>query len=63
MTTVIAYARAQGFAWIDLGVFEENVPAMRLYTALGFVPTGRVEDRFRVEGASITDVQMSLKLR
>lgn len=49
--------------WLDLGVFGGNERAQRLYTRLGFVETGRVPDRFRVDGRKITDIQMSLRLR
>jgi RimJ/RimL family protein N-acetyltransferase len=62
METAIDWARAQGLAWIDLGVFAENAPARALYAKLGFVETGRREDLFRVDGRSIDDIEMSLRL-
>ena len=49
--------------WIDLGVFEPNLPAQKLYRRFGFVETGRVEDMFRLgEGVSVGDIQMTLRL-
>lgn len=59
----IAWAAADPVVeWLDLGVFSGNERAQRLYTRLGFVETGRVPDRFRVDGKKITDIQMSLRL-
>lgn len=50
------------FDWVDLGVFAHNRAAYRLYQGLGFVETGRLDDRFRVDGQCIDDIQMSLRL-
>jgi RimJ/RimL family protein N-acetyltransferase len=62
--SAIAWAREQpALAWIDLGVFEGNVPAKALYRKMGFVLQGRSPDRFRVEGRAIEDLQMALRLR
>lgn len=36
MEAVILFAREQGIAWLDLHVFEHNLPAIRLYELLGF---------------------------
>jgi GNAT superfamily N-acetyltransferase len=62
LETAIAWAREQGFAWMDLGVFAGNVPARTLYGKLGFVETGLTRDRFRVDGHRIDDVAMTLAL-
>jgi RimJ/RimL family protein N-acetyltransferase len=62
MEAAIAWGYAQRLKWIDLGVFAHNTAARSLYERCGFVETGRVADLFRVDGASIDDVQMSLKL-
>jgi RimJ/RimL family protein N-acetyltransferase len=63
METALAWAREQpGLAWVDLGVFADNAPARALYARLGFVETSRTIDRFRIDGASIEDVQMTLRL-
>ena len=62
MEHVIAWARAQHLAWIDLGVFAHNARARALYAALGFVELGTTRDRFRVDGTSIDDVSMTLAL-
>jgi GNAT superfamily N-acetyltransferase len=60
--TAIAWARSRGLAWIDLGVFAHNTPARALYAALGFVEVGTSRDRFRVDGTSIDDIEMTLAL-
>ena len=36
MEAVIEFARAQGMTFLDLHVFEQNSPAVRLYESLGF---------------------------
>lgn len=46
--------------WIDLSVFSHNTRAIALYRRLGFEEVGRVTDKFRVSGESITDVLMAL---
>lgn len=49
--------------WIDLGVFENNEPARKLYKRMGFVENGTRTDAFRVDDdVSVTDISMSLKL-
>jgi len=60
----IAWAQRQpGLDWMDLGVFSQNGGARYLYESTGFRETGRVVDRFRVQGGSVDDVQMTLRLR
>ena len=49
--------------WIDLGVFEKNEPARKLYQRMGFVENGARVDAFRVDdNVRATDISMSLKL-
>ncbi|HET9627830.1 MAG TPA: GNAT family N-acetyltransferase [Kofleriaceae bacterium] len=60
--TAIGWARAAGLAWIDLGVFAHNPRARALYAQVGFVELGVTRDRYRVDGRSIDDVAMALKL-
>lgn len=63
METAIHFARTEAnLAWIDLGVFSKNEPARKLYTRTGFVETGVRRDAFRVEGVSVDDIHMSLRL-
>ncbi len=62
MQRAMDFASSHGIEWIDLSVFSENVPAMSLYRSLGFVETGRREDRFRLSGRSVDDIAMSLRL-
>jgi ribosomal protein S18 acetylase RimI-like enzyme len=63
MLHAIEWARANRFAWIDLGVFGGNRPARTLYETLGFKQTGYIEDRFRIDGERIDEVLMALDLR
>lgn len=51
-----------GLSWLDLGVFVDNKPARKLYARMGFVETGHRRDAFHVDGVSIDDIQMALKL-
>jgi RimJ/RimL family protein N-acetyltransferase len=62
--TAVAWARSDAkLLWVDLGVFANNTPARKLYTRMGFVELGFRRDAFRLlEGVSIDDVQMTLKL-
>lgn len=46
--------------WIDLSVFSNNSRAIALYRRVGFEEVGRVPDKFRISGESITDVLMAL---
>ena len=61
LSTAIAWVLARpGIAWIDLGVFSGNAPARALYARHGFTEIGTTTDRFRVDGASLDDVMMTL---
>lgn len=63
MDTAIAFARAEpALSWIDLCTFATNTPARALYHRKGFVETGCIRDRFRLDGQSIDDVQMTLRV-
>ncbi len=63
MQTCIDWARAEpGITWVDLGVFANNPGAIHLYRELGFLQSGTTEDRFRVDGESITDLSMTLRV-
>lgn len=65
LDVAIAWARDETkLAWIDLGVFSENVPAIKLYERRGFVRCFLRQDAFRLEdGRSVDDIMMSLRLR
>lgn len=59
----IAWAKTQpSLAWIDLYVFSNNSPAIRLYQKKGFQEKGRVPDKFRIAGEKIEDIHMTLHL-
>jgi RimJ/RimL family protein N-acetyltransferase len=64
LETVIELARASTtIEWIDLFVFGHNVAARALYRNMGFKEAGTVTDRFRIDGRSIDDVIMSLRIK
>jgi len=48
--------------WIDLWVLSENLPAIGLYEATGFIKNGELEDMFRIDGHSYAFTRMSLHL-
>ena len=58
----LAWARAGGFAWVDLEVLSQNHKARALYVRCGFHETGEVPDLYRIEGQSVGAVSMSLQL-
>ncbi|MFC0252341.1 GNAT family N-acetyltransferase [Massilia consociata] len=58
----LAWARAAGFAWVDLEVLAQNHKARALYARTGFHVTGEVPDLYRIEGRSIGAVTMSMRL-
>jgi ribosomal protein S18 acetylase RimI-like enzyme len=58
----LAWARAAGFAWVDLEVLSQNHKARGLYARAGFTETGEVPDLYRIAGASVGAVSMSLRL-
>lgn len=63
MNETIKWCRQQEqIEWIDLGVFHKNYPAIKLYEKIGFQKIGIIIDRFRVEGVSINDIQMTLNV-
>ncbi|MFK7824371.1 MAG: N-acetyltransferase family protein [Oligoflexales bacterium] len=49
--------------WVELYVFEHNLPAIKLYEKMGFGKVGIVQDLFRVNGHSINDAIMTLRLK
>jgi GNAT superfamily N-acetyltransferase len=62
LETAIAWARARDLSWLDLGVFTENTPAHALYLRAGFVEIGVTPDRLRIDGRSLDDLAMTLRL-
>jgi RimJ/RimL family protein N-acetyltransferase len=48
--------------WIDLYTFSHNHPAISLYKKFGFRQVGLIEDLFRIDGESISDYSMALKI-
>jgi RimJ/RimL family protein N-acetyltransferase len=63
LETGIEWARNQStIDWIDLGVFSDNPGAQALYARHGFQIVGRKPDRFRVDGESLDNISMTLKV-
>jgi len=60
----IGWARTQdALTWLDSEVFGHNEPALRLHRKFGFAEVGRVADMYRIEGAPVDDIRLTLKLR
>lgn len=64
LDAAVGWARAGGaLAWIDLGVFAHNTPAIKLYERYGFSREFLRKDAFRPEdGPSIDDILMTLSI-
>jgi ribosomal protein S18 acetylase RimI-like enzyme len=58
----LAWARASGFAWVDLEVLAQNHQARALYVRTGFQQTGEVPDLYRIKGQPVGAVSMSIRL-
>jgi ribosomal protein S18 acetylase RimI-like enzyme len=58
----LAWARSAGFAWVDLEVLAQNHKARALYVRTGFHVTGEMPDLYRIGGAQVGAVSMSLHL-
>jgi RimJ/RimL family protein N-acetyltransferase len=64
LTEALTWARDQKqIHWIDLGVFAQNTAARKLYRKFGFQETHTVVDAIRINGQSIDDIQMTLRIR
>jgi RimJ/RimL family protein N-acetyltransferase len=55
--------RQPELVWMDLSVFSHNSAALHLYEQAGFQEVGRTIDAFRVQGGSLDDVHMALRLK
>ena len=64
LDAAIRWARSKdALTWLDSEVFGHNEPALRLHQKLGFTEVARVADMFRIEGARVDDVRLTLRLR
>ena len=55
--------RAAGCVRIELGVFEYNEPAIKLYKKMGYQPFARVPDFTYWDGKMWTDIRMEKRLK
>lgn len=55
--------RAAGYVRIELGVFEYNAPAIRLYKKMGYEEIGHVPEFTYWDGRMWTDIRMEKRLR
>ena len=64
LQAAITWAKDQNsLTWIDLSVFAHNLPARKLYANSGFKEIATIEDRLLIDGLTIDDVIMTLKLK
>jgi RimJ/RimL family protein N-acetyltransferase len=64
LDAAIRWAASQdSLTWLDSEVFGHNEPALRLHRKLGFAEVARVVDMYRIDGAPIDDVRLTLRLR
>ena len=55
----ISFAGELGYTQMELGVFENNERALRLYRKMGFSEVGRIPNAFRLRtGEQIAEIQM-----
>lgn len=63
LEAAVTWARKQApIDWVDLGVFHDNGPARALYESFGFSAVGTTADRFRVDGVSLDDTAMTIRV-
>jgi len=63
METAVEFARDAGtLTWVDLRVFAHNATARALYLDMGFSEVGTLVEGFRIEGQTVDDVIMTLKV-
>ncbi len=49
--------------WIDLCVLSGNDPAICLYRKMGFSIIGEYQDRYRIDGESISEILMTMHVK
>lgn len=57
----LQWADDEGIAWVDAHAWADNEAALALDRAHGFVEVGRLEDAYRRDGVSYTQVSMTRK--
>ena len=64
LEAAVRWATSQpALTWLDSNVFGHNEPALRLHKKLGFTEIARLTDMYRIDGAPIDDVWLTLRLR
>jgi len=59
----LALARAHGLERVELTVFADNAPAIRLYEAMGFAHEGRTRNTRKIDGYCQDELLMALPLQ
>lgn len=49
--------------WLDLNVLSNNLPAKNLYTKCNFEVIGEIEDCYRIDGRSVSELSMTLRTK
>ena len=57
----VAQARCNGFQQLELGVFEDNIPAIRLYEKFGFQKYGVQPRAFQLKDGTYRDESIMVK--
>ncbi|MES2825930.1 MAG: GNAT family N-acetyltransferase [Pseudomonadota bacterium] len=58
---ILKYCEAEEtIDWIDLSVLAGNDPAICLYKKVGFSMIGEYQDKFRIDGESISEIVMTM---
>jgi RimJ/RimL family protein N-acetyltransferase len=61
MNEAIDFCKQHHIEYIDLSVFEHNLPARQLYKKFNFIEIGIINDLFRMNEVIVNDIQMVLK--
>ena len=49
--------------WLDLNVLSNNLPAKNLYLKAGFTVVGEMEDYYRIDGQSVSELSLTLQTK
>ncbi|MFS1444618.1 MULTISPECIES: GNAT family N-acetyltransferase [unclassified Vibrio] len=64
MNVATQYCREnEAIDWLDLNVLSNNLPAKNLYLRTGFTVVGEMEDYYRIDGQSVSELTMTLETK